>query len=289
MSVPVPLKAAEQVAPVPATVTEQVVQKVETAPPAEPSKQVEEKITSPKVDYATDLFNMLSMDGSDENTTGASEDDNAWAGFQWGGVASNLEEGHSIFGFCNFVDDHVFFGTAAADVSSSTEKTIPAKLDESKSQAASKMEDLFKDSPSIAPSSMPVNSQKDVKTDIMSLFEKTNIVSPFAAHQQQLAMLAQQQSVLIAAASNASGAMPKASNNTEIGLNGTNLPNQSWPNVGYQFPGMIMTEAQKAEVAKYMQMGNMGPPQPNGNSFALLMSSSYAMGNNIYLITAVCP
>ncbi|XP_042039325.1 ADP-ribosylation factor GTPase-activating protein AGD5-like [Salvia splendens] len=245
MSVPVPPKAAEQVAPVPATVTEQVVQKVETAPPAEPSKQIEEKISSPKVDYATDLFNMLSMDGSGENTNGASGDDNMWAGFQ------------------------------SAD-SSSTEKTIPAKLDESKSQAASKMEDLFKDSPSIAPSSTPVNSQKNVKNDIMSLFEKTNIVSPFAAHQQQLAMLAQQQSLLMAAASNASGAMRKASNNTDIGLNSTNLPNQSWPNVGYQFPGMIMTEAQKAEVVKYMQMGNMGPPQPIGNSFALPTSSSYA-------------
>ncbi|KAL1567101.1 ADP-ribosylation factor GTPase-activating protein AGD5-like [Salvia divinorum] len=249
MSVPVPPKDAEQVAPVPATVTEQVVQKVETAPPAEPSKQVEEKISPPKVDYATDLFNMLSMDGSGENTTGASGDDNTWAGFQ------------------------------SADVSYSTEKTIPAKLDESKSQAASEIEDLFKDSPSIAPSSTSVNSQKDVKNDIMSLFEKTNIVSPFATHQQQLAMLAQQRSLLMAAASNASGAMPKAPNNTEIGLNGTNLPNQSWPNVGYQFPGMMMTEAQKAEVVKYMQMGNMGPPQPIGNSFALPTSSSYAMGN----------
>lgn len=61
---------------------EQVVQKIETAPPAEPSKQVEEKVSPPKVDYATDLFNMLSMDGSGENTTGASGDDNTWAGFQ---------------------------------------------------------------------------------------------------------------------------------------------------------------------------------------------------------------
>ncbi|XP_047953886.1 ADP-ribosylation factor GTPase-activating protein AGD5-like [Salvia hispanica] len=246
MSVPVPPKAAEQVAPVPATVTVQVVQKVETAPPAEPSKLVEEKISSPKIDYATDLFDMLSMDGSGENTTGASGDDDMWAGFQ------------------------------SADVSSSTEKTIPAKLDESKSQAASKMEDLFKDSPSIAPSSTPVNSQKTVKHDIMSLFEKTNIVSPFTAHQQQLAMLAQQQSLLIAAASNASGAMPKASNNKEIGLNSTNLPNQSWPNVGYQFPGMIMTEAQKAEVVKYMQMGNIPPKPKFGKIFFPLPTSRYA-------------
>ncbi|KAL5564457.1 hypothetical protein UlMin_027621 [Ulmus minor] len=40
--------------------------------------------TPPKVDYATDLFNMLSMDGSNENCSEAtSADDNAdWAGFQ---------------------------------------------------------------------------------------------------------------------------------------------------------------------------------------------------------------
>ncbi|XP_057797273.1 ADP-ribosylation factor GTPase-activating protein AGD5 isoform X2 [Salvia miltiorrhiza] len=248
ISVPVPPKVPEEVSP--AAVIEQVVQKVETAPPAEPSKQVEEKVSPPKVDYATDLFNMLSMDGSGENATGASGDDNTWAGFQ------------------------------SADASSSAEKTTPAKLDESKSQPASGIEDLFKDSPSIAPSSTSVNSQKDVKNDIMSLFEKSNIVSPFAAHQQQLAMLAQQQSLLMAAAANASGGMPKAPNNTQVGLNGANLPNQSWPNVGYQFPGMMMTEAQKAEVVKYMQMGNMGPPRPIGNSFALPTSSPYAMGNN---------
>ena len=39
--------------------------------------------TPPKVDYATDLFNMLSMDGPSENGSEAvSADDNSWAGFQ---------------------------------------------------------------------------------------------------------------------------------------------------------------------------------------------------------------
>lgn len=248
MSVPIPPKGPEQVAPAP--VTEQVIQKTETAPPAQPQKQVQEQVSPPKVDYATDLFNMLSMDGSGENATVASGDDNMWAGFQ------------------------------SADVSSSTEKITPAKLDETKSQPASGIEDLFKDSPSIAPSSMSGNPQKDVKNDIMSLFEKSNVVSPFSAHQQQLAMLAQQQSLLMAAAASASGAMPKVPNNPQVGLNGANLPNQSWPNVGYQFPGMMMTDSQKAEVQKYMQMGNMGPPRPIGNSFALPTSSAYAVGNN---------
>lgn len=60
-----------------------MIQKTETAPHAEPSKKVPEKVSPPKVDYATDLFNMLSMDGPGENASGAaSGDDNTWAGFQ---------------------------------------------------------------------------------------------------------------------------------------------------------------------------------------------------------------
>lgn len=40
-------------------------------------------VSPPKVDYATDLFNMLSLDAPSENgSEAASPDDNAWAGFQ---------------------------------------------------------------------------------------------------------------------------------------------------------------------------------------------------------------
>ncbi|KAL2224710.1 UNVERIFIED_CONTAM: ADP-ribosylation factor GTPase-activating protein AGD5, partial [Sesamum indicum] len=142
----------------------------------------------------------------------------------------------------------------SADASSSTEKTVPANLEKNKTHSASGIEDLFKDSPSITPVSMSGKPQKDVKNDIMSLFEKSNIVSPFSVHQQQLAMLAQQQSLLMAAAAaNASGGTQKAPGNAQLGLNGTNLPNQSWPNVGYQFPGMMTPAAGKIELEKYMQ------------------------------------
>ncbi|KAL0406845.1 UNVERIFIED_CONTAM: ADP-ribosylation factor GTPase-activating protein AGD5 [Sesamum latifolium] len=168
---------------------------------------------------------MLSMDDSGQNATAAAEDDSTWAGFQ------------------------------SADASSSTEKTVPANLEKNKTQSASGIEDLFKDSPSITPVSMSGKPQKDVKNDIMSLFEKSNIVSPFSVHQQQLAMLAQQQSLLMAAAAaNASGGTQKAPGNAQLGLNGTNLPNQSWPNVGYQFPGMMTPAAGKIELEKYMQV-----------------------------------
>lgn len=64
--------------------TQQVMHKSEPAvPPADQVKQVPEAVTPPKVDFATDLFNMLSMDDHAESGSEAhSTDDNGWAGFQ---------------------------------------------------------------------------------------------------------------------------------------------------------------------------------------------------------------
>lgn len=45
--------------------------------------QTTPNISPPKVDYATDLFNMLSMGGPSQNVSESSSlDGNAWAGFQ---------------------------------------------------------------------------------------------------------------------------------------------------------------------------------------------------------------
>lgn len=135
---------------------------------------------------------------------------------------------------------------------------------------------------------------------------QSNMVSPFSLHQQQIAMLAQQQSLLMAAAANASAVTSKAPGNTQLGLNGTNLPTQSWPNAGYQFPGMMTPGAGKIELENYtqvrekwfstcpqkfasvdgltvfyfllwLQMGNTGT-HPLGNSFAL-PTSRYVHGS----------
>ncbi|KAL0443491.1 UNVERIFIED_CONTAM: ADP-ribosylation factor GTPase-activating protein AGD5 [Sesamum latifolium] len=216
ISVPVPPKGPEQAAPAP--VTEDVTHKTETGGLTQPSKLAADGVSPQNVDYATDLFGMLSMDGSVENAAGVSGDDDTWAGFQ-----------------------------SAGPLSSTAEKNSPAKADDNKSKSASGIEDLFKDSPSIIPSSMSGKPQKDVKNDIMSLFEKW---------------------------------VPRAAGNTQLGLNVTNLPNQSWSNVGYQFPGMMKPAAGNIELEKYMQMGNMGATLPAGNSFALPMSSTYAVGAN---------
>ncbi|XP_051134817.1 ADP-ribosylation factor GTPase-activating protein AGD5-like [Andrographis paniculata] len=244
VSVPVPPKGPEQV--VPAPVSEQVIPKKEPTANAEPAKQAPAAAPPPKVDYATDLFNMLSMDGSSDKATETSGEDDAWAGFQ------------------------------AANASSSTEQPTPTKVDENKTQTASGIEDLFKDAPSITPITMAGKPQKDVKNDIMSLFEKSNVVSPYALHQQQLTMLAQQQSLLIAAAANASGGASKPPGNQQVGINGTNTVNQSWPNMGYQFPGMMMPTAGKVDLEKYMQMGNMGAAHSVGNASSFPVPSPYA-------------
>ncbi|PSS16215.1 ADP-ribosylation factor GTPase-activating protein [Actinidia chinensis var. chinensis] len=263
ISLPVPPKGPESVTPAPKS--HQNIQKSEPAvTSAESAMQVIDSspvVSPPKVDYATDLFNMLSMDGPSENSSeAASGDDNAWAGFQ------------------------------SAAEGSTADKTGSTKADDNKTQSTSGIEDLFKDSPSLAPSTVMEKPPKDTKTDIMSLFDKSNMVSPFAIHQQQLAMLAQQQSLLTAAAAKSAGVAPEfAGNAQQPGPNGTLLPTQNWPNVGYQFPGMTVPGAGNNEPQKYMQqMRNIGSTHPVGSSVPFPMASTYAMGPNV-AVNGVAP
>lgn len=249
VSLPMPPKGSEHASP--AQLTPQGNQKAEPVPAAESVKQVVEPPTAPKVDFATDLFDMLSMDEPSENGSEAvTADDNAWAGFQ------------------------------SAGASKTSEKTEITKADDTKPQSSSGIEDLFKDAPPIMPASSLEKPQKDVKNDIMSLFDKSNMVSPFAMHQQQLVMMAQQQSLLMAAAAaNATGGALKAPGNAQVAT-GTNLPNQVWPNFGYQLPGMMMPTAVKNEPEKYVQMGTTATPGLAGNSIPFSTPSVYTMGQN---------
>lgn len=61
---------------------------------------------------------------------------------------------------------------SAAGESSIAEKTDSTREVESMPQSAPGIEDLFKDSPSPATPPVSAQPQKDVKNDIMSLFEK---------------------------------------------------------------------------------------------------------------------
>jgi len=148
----------------------------------------------------------------------------------------------------------------ANPTASTAEKAAPTKPVDNKTQPASGFEDLFKDSPP----TVLEKSKTDPKNDIMSLFEKSNMVSPFSLHQQQLAMLAHQQSLLMAATAKSGGVMP-------------NFPG----NVGYQFPGMMMPGSEKNELENYMQqVGKMAATHTLGNSGPSPTSSVYGMGQN---------
>ncbi|PWA96046.1 ARF-GAP domain 5 [Artemisia annua] len=230
-------------------------QKAEAAvPSAEVAKEVVDTVSPPKVDFATDLFDMLSMDDgpTEKVPVAASSTDDLWAGFQSAGEVA---------------------------ITGTTDVTKP--VDNNKTKPSSGIEDLFKDSPSLLQPNVSEKPKKDVKNDIMSLFEKSNTTtSPYALHQQQLAMLAQQQYLIMAAAAK-SGGLPKFTGNGQPVPGGTNLPNQNWTNVGYQVPGMNMPVPGNDDLAKYLQqMGNMGASNPAGNSFQVPTSSMYTMGLN---------
>ena len=80
------------------------------------------------------------------------------------------------------------------------------------------------------------------------------MVSPFSAHQQQLAMLAQQQSLLMAASINAVGGNPKYPGSIQQpGMNGSNIPVPSWSGAGYPIPG-VMPMAGQGDLQKLMQV-----------------------------------
>ncbi|KAM3375413.1 hypothetical protein P3S68_014127 [Capsicum galapagoense] len=120
---------------------------------AESVKQVAEVVNPPKVDIATDLFDMLSMDSPNDNgASAASVDDNSWKAFQ------PVEEELAT-------------------------KSGVAKADHRKCQSSSAIDGLFKDSStlssSISTSSLSDKPPKDVKNDIMNLFDKkVRICSP---------------------------------------------------------------------------------------------------------------
>ncbi|KAG8658061.1 ADP-ribosylation factor GTPase-activating protein AGD5 isoform X1 [Manihot esculenta] len=258
ISVPAPPKGPEQITP---PKPQQIIQKIEPAvAPAELTKNAATAIppaSAPKVDFATDLFNMLSVDSPSENgSESASNDDNGWAGFQ----------------------------SAAAEEAPPIDKIAPTKVAENNTNSTSGIEDLFKDSPPLTTPSVSENPQKDVKNDIMSLFEKSNMVSPFAMHQQQLAMLAhqqqhQQQSLLTTPAAKSGGVDPKFPGNIQLpGSNGINLHAQNWPNVGYQIPGLVMPEAGQVDPRKLMQTGNTGVTNLAGSAVPYSTSSFYTMG-----------
>ncbi|KAF8026169.1 hypothetical protein BT93_F2855 [Corymbia citriodora subsp. variegata] len=267
ISIPLPPRGSEKVTPVSklhpiAPTTEPAfevkVQDVDAAPSVSP----------PKVDFSTDLFNMLSVDGTSENGSEAAVVDD-WASFQSAEVASTAEKEKSSP--MKAVDN-------SPNPTSGVEDLFKESVPEGSGQQpnpASGVEDLFKES--VPEGSGPQKPQKDVKNDIMSLFEKSNMVSPFSMHQQQVAMLTQQQTLLMAAAAKSLGGDQKSSGSAQqSGLQGTNISVPNWPHSGYQIPGMMPLH--QDELLKLMQGGNVGLSHPVANSLPYPTASLQTVG-----------
>ncbi|XP_073264564.1 ADP-ribosylation factor GTPase-activating protein AGD5 isoform X2 [Populus alba] len=207
-STPLAVKASQKAAH--DNKSQEPVQKSEpAAPKAELAKKEESAtkvVTLPKVDYATELFNLLCMDDSRESDSTTPAHDNGWASFQTADAKSTPERSSSS----NFIESM----TQPNLTSPSLEKPLKA-----------------------------------VNNDIMNLFNKSIMVSPFSVHQQQLGkMLSQQQQFIMAtAAGSGNGSHTVPSKSHRPSSNGTHLPAQSWGNYAYQVPGMVMpiTDPQK--------------------------------------------
>ena len=83
-------------------------------------------------------------------------------------------------------------------------------------------------------------------------FMQSSMVSPLSIHQQQVAMLAQQQSFLMAAATRSNGYQNFSGSIHQPGTNGVHLSTQNWGNTSHQRPG-ILTPVNEPQ--KHMQVG----------------------------------
>lgn len=71
---------------------------------------------------------------------------------------------------------------SAAGAPKTSERTEIPKADDIKPQSSSGIEDLFKDAPPIMPATSLEKPQKDVKNDIMSLFDKVLLYDYFRVY-----------------------------------------------------------------------------------------------------------
>ncbi|KAI3686262.1 hypothetical protein L1987_79936 [Smallanthus sonchifolius] len=138
--------------PVPPKASEPVIRKAESAVPSADIVKEADEVVSPKVEVATDLFDMLTMeDGPVKNGSKETSADDLFAGFQCISSATLR---------------------SAVDETSATGTTCPSKSAVSKSKSTPEIADLFKDSSPVSQNNASEKPQKDVKSDIMSLFEK---------------------------------------------------------------------------------------------------------------------
>ncbi|XP_038998181.1 ADP-ribosylation factor GTPase-activating protein AGD5-like isoform X2 [Hibiscus syriacus] len=232
ISLPVPRKGLNSVAPVRGPETVVVAPAGATTTPS--------TVIPPKFECATDLFNMISIDDApSENASGsgaASTDDIDWAGFQ------------------------------SAGNTSATDKNDLPQAGEKNAQTATGIENLFDDSPPTTTNQVPEKPQKDVKNDIMSLFDKSNTLQPYAMHhQQQLALLAHQQSLLMAAA-----AKSAPINTQQSPSNGAIIPSQQQLALLAQQQSLLIAAAAKGAPGNSQHAPSTTTSIPTQQQLALL-------------------
>nr|GMD87414.1 probable ADP-ribosylation factor GTPase-activating protein AGD5 [Ipomoea batatas] len=281
-----PMPPKEHVAPV--QLARQTSQNAEPLATSVSATQVVQPATAPKVDCALDLFDVFSMDGPRENSLAtATVNDGGWATFPSAGEATPTEktmitESDNIKPKSTSGCEDLFKDCCL--VENTTWVVISDNI--KPSQSISSIEDLFKDSAPVTNGSLSEKPQKNVSSDILSLFDKSNMVSPFAMHQQQLTGLTQQQSLLMATPAAEATKIPGGAQQAP---NNANLPNQSSQTFYSPFPGdLMMPAAIKNEQDKYIQeMGNTGATNSVENHSASSTSSGQAAGQNSCTNSAV--
>lgn len=218
-----------------------------------------------KVDAATDLFDLLRIEEPAEDVDGSSsqvDDDNSWAAFQ-SAEASELTVKNDVTRSSE--DKNVIVSgledlfKPSAAIHDSLVKPQPQPQSHSplqpQPQSHSPLQPLSH-SPLQPQSQSPLQPQSHgqlpqaaKKDDIMSLFEKSTMSSPYALHQQQMAALfAQQQSLLMTAIASSGKQAPLIptqqqqlpNSNATKPVNGLGLTiEQAQQNANFQFPGSM--------------------------------------------------
>ncbi|KAK6264794.1 Arf GTPase activating protein - like 6 [Theobroma cacao] len=194
----------------------------------------------PKIDYATELFNLLSMGDSRENGSKTSAHDNFWAGL------------------------------SSAEAKSTRDASDSSILSQTKVQHKYGIEDLFRDSTTVK-QTFPEKPQEDAKPDIQY---SSSMVSPTSIHQQQLAMLSQQQSFMATAAKPNGGSQAFPVN----AHHGMHFPAPNSGSIGHQFPRVVMPVA---GLQKHMLVGSNQQMYRAGNSVNFPTSSLHTPGPGV--------
>lgn len=187
----------------PAAKTPEVHQKTETAVPKTNGTPVS---SARKVDYATDLFNLLSMNDSNDNNPKPSP-----------------------------ANDNASTGIPSAERTSTQVESVCSKSVEIKTQSDPGIEELVRELQWVT---TPTNDKpaKDQKNNAMNFFDKPTMASPFSIHHQQQAALAQQQSFPMATGPTSfAGPQPYYGSMYHPGpINGVRFPSQMMPTAHLQ-------------------------------------------------------